>query len=108
MASAPGLLGRPGVRVWAVDDLRALVAANRTGLSSRTADEAPRPPVRKVIRGSFDERRITWENTRGDQLSNLGAKVFAERNRTARPIHWSYTTKHLMARMGRRHRLAAS
>jgi DDE superfamily endonuclease len=33
---------------------------------------------------------------------------FAQRNRTARPIHWSYTPKQLMARFGRRHRLAAS
>lgn len=33
---------------------------------------------------------------------------FAERNRTARPIHWSYTSKQLMAQFGRRHRLAAS
>ncbi len=33
---------------------------------------------------------------------------FAERNRTARPIHWSYTSKQLMARVRRRHRLAAS
>ncbi len=32
----------------------------------------------------------------------------AERNRTARPIHWSYTSKKLMATFGRRHRLAAS
>ena len=33
---------------------------------------------------------------------------FAERNRTARPIHWSYTSKQLMARFRRHHRLAAS
>jgi DDE superfamily endonuclease len=32
----------------------------------------------------------------------------AERNRTAQPIHWSYTSKQLMARFGRRQRLAAS
>lgn len=28
----------------------------------------------------------------------------AERNRTAQPIHWSYTSKQLMAKLGRRHR----
>jgi len=33
---------------------------------------------------------------------------FAERNRTARPIHWSYTSKQLLAKVGRRRRLAAS
>jgi len=33
---------------------------------------------------------------------------FAERNRTAQPIHWSYTSRQLMAHFGRRHRLAAS
>ena len=33
---------------------------------------------------------------------------FAERNRTARPVHWSYTSRQLIARTGRRHRLAAS
>jgi DDE superfamily endonuclease len=32
----------------------------------------------------------------------------AQHNRTARPIHWSYTSKQLLARFGRRHRLAAS
>ena len=33
---------------------------------------------------------------------------FAERNGTARPIHWSYTSKQLIAKGGRRQRLAAS
>jgi transposase len=33
---------------------------------------------------------------------------FAERNRTARPIHWSYTSKQLIAKAGRRQRLVAS
>lgn len=33
---------------------------------------------------------------------------FAERNRTAQPIHWSYTSRQLIAHFGRRHRLAAS
>jgi hypothetical protein len=32
----------------------------------------------------------------------------AERNRMARPIQWSYTSKSLRARFGQRHRLAAS
>ncbi len=35
-------------------------------------------------------------------------RFFADRNRTARPIHWSYTSKQLRAKFGRRHRLAAS
>jgi hypothetical protein len=46
-----------------VGELWALVAADRTGLSDRTADEAPRRPVRKVIRGSFDQRRIARQDT---------------------------------------------
>jgi hypothetical protein len=32
----------------------------------------------------------------------------AERNRTARPIHWSYTSRQLVAKFGRRNRVAAS
>src|SRR5439155_21014109 len=32
----------------------------------------------------------------------------AQRNRTARPIHWSYTSKQFVASFGRRRRLAAS
>jgi hypothetical protein len=35
-------------------------------------------------------------------------RFFAERNRTARPIHWSYTSKQLLVSVARRHRLAAS
>ena len=43
-----------------------------------------------------------------DHVERRILTFFAERNRTARPIHWSYTSKQLMARMGRQHRLAAS
>jgi hypothetical protein len=43
-----------------------------------------------------------------DHVERRILRFLAERNRTARPIHWSYTSKQLMAGVGRRHRLAAS
>lgn len=42
------------------------------------------------------------------QVARRMLTFFAERNRTAQPIHWSYTSKHLRARFGQRRRLAAS
>jgi len=46
-----------------------------------------------------------------DTLGHVEHRILAflaQRNRTARPIQWSYTSKKLVAKLGRRQRLAAS
>lgn len=43
-----------------------------------------------------------------DHVERRMLTFFAERNRSARPIPWSYTSKQLTATFSRRHLLAAS
>lgn len=56
------------------------------------------------------QRKVLMPNdfASSDHVERRILTFFAERNRTARPVHWSYTSRQLIARTGRRHRLAAS